>query len=105
MWTNYRLMQVWDLLGLYFCCQEPYNDHIEPVPMDRPSDDDAGVKLTMTSAGDSRVAFDPYPFDERPCHIQLGCKRLATTRFSSVEAFRRAYFQADTELMNFELFG
>ena len=73
--------------------------------MDRPSDDDAGVKLTMTSAGDSRVAFDPYPFDERPCHIQLGCKRLATTRFSSVEAFRRAYFQADTELMNFELFG
>ena len=20
-WTNYRLLQVWDLLGLYFCCR------------------------------------------------------------------------------------
>lgn len=102
-WTNYRLMQVWDLLGLYFCCQEPYDDHIEPVPVDCPSDHDAGVRLTMTSAGGSRVAFEPYPFDERPCHIQLGCKRLATTRFSSLEEFRRAWFQADTELLSFEL--
>jgi hypothetical protein len=25
-------MQVWDLLGLYFCCQEPYEDFVEPVP-------------------------------------------------------------------------
>ena len=104
-WTNYRLMQVWDLLGLYFCCQEPYDDHIEPVPVDCPSDDGAGVRLTMTSAGGSRVRFEPYPFDVQPCRIQLGCKRLATTRFSSVEAFRRAWFQADSELLSFELVG
>src|SRR5215469_15724583 len=24
--TNYHLLQVWDLLGLYFCCQDPCDD-------------------------------------------------------------------------------
>jgi hypothetical protein len=32
LWINYRLLQVWDLLGLYFCCADPCEDHIEPVP-------------------------------------------------------------------------
>jgi hypothetical protein len=33
LWTNYRLMQVWDLLGLYFCCQDVRDDYIDPVPL------------------------------------------------------------------------
>jgi hypothetical protein len=102
-WTNYRLMQTWDLLGLYFCCQEPYTDHIEPVPTRYGSGDDAGTRLSMTPAGPRRVVFDPYPFDVRPCHVQLTFKRLAATTFSGVEAFRRAYFQAGIEVMEFEL--
>jgi hypothetical protein len=102
-WTNYRLMQTWDLLGLYFCCQEPYADHIEPVPTRYGSGDDAGTRLSMTPAGPGRVAFDPYPFDIRPCRVQLAFKPLAATAFPSVEAFRRAYFQAGTQVMEFEL--
>jgi hypothetical protein len=101
-WTNYRLMQVWDLLGLYFCCQDPYPDHVEPVPAQY-SGGDGGVRLTLTPAGPRRVAFDPYPFDVRPCRIQLGFRRLPTTSFPDLETFRRAYFQADLELMRFEL--
>jgi hypothetical protein len=57
----------------------------------------------MTPAGPRTVAFDPYPFDVRPCRVQLTFKRLAATAFPSVEAFRRAYFQAGTEVMEFEL--
>jgi hypothetical protein len=29
---NYHLLQVWDLLGLYFTCQDPYEHYMEPVP-------------------------------------------------------------------------
>ncbi len=48
-WTNYHLMQVWDLLGLYFCCQDPYDDYIEPVPQKYSADRKAGlVKMTLT---------------------------------------------------------
>src|SRR5262247_560216 len=57
--TNYRLMQVWDLLGLYFCCQEPYDDYIDPVPTGFGGE---GRRMTMTPAGERTVLFDPYPF-------------------------------------------
>ena len=102
-WTNYRLMQVWDLLGLYFCCQDPYEDHIEPVPSSYAGADDDGVRLSMKPVTPRKVAFDPYPFDVRPCRVQLSFKRIPQTTFDSVESFRRAWFQADVALMEFEL--
>lgn len=102
-WTNYRLLQVWDLLGLYFCCAEPCADFIAPVPLDYASGRKDGVRLTMTPIDNRKVAFDPFPFDQRSCQIQLSYRRLPTTTYANLEAFRRAYFQAPVELMNFEL--
>lgn len=102
-WTNYRLMQVWDLLGLYFCCQEPYEDYVEPVPLGYAGADDDGVRLTVKPAGPGRVAFDPYPFDARPCPVQLTVRRLPHATYPDVESFRRAWFQADVGVMEFEL--
>src|SRR5579884_680131 len=102
LWRNYRLLQVWDLLGLYFCCQEPYDDFIEPAPVSAASDD-PGVRLTMKALGDGRVAFDPYPFDVRPLKVQISSKRLAQLSFPDLQAFQRAYFQAETHLLEYEL--
>ena len=102
-WTNYRLMQVWDLLGLYFCCQEPYDDHVEPVPVSYAGADDEGARMTMKAAGPRRVAFDPYPFDVRPCRVQLTYKTVPRARFDDVEAFRRAWFGAEVGVTEFEL--
>jgi hypothetical protein len=102
-WTNYRLLQVWDLLGLYFCCQEPYDDHVDPVPVSYAGADDDGVRMAMTPVGPRQVAFDPYPFDVRPCRVQLSCRQISRSTFGDVEAFRRAWFQTDVGLMEFEL--
>jgi hypothetical protein len=102
-WTNYRLMQVWDLLGLYFCCQEPYADHIDPVPVSYAGADDEGVKMTMTPVGSRKVAFDPYPFDVRPCRVQLSYKTVPRATYDDVESFRKAWFQAEVGLFEFEL--
>jgi len=101
--TNYRLMQIWDLLGLYFCCQEPYNDHVDPVPTSYAGGDTDGVDMTMKPVGPRRVAFDPYPFDVRPCKVQLTFKRVAQSTYEDTEAFRRAWFQAPVGVMEFEL--
>ena len=100
-WTNYRLMQVWDLLGLYFCCQDPYEDYIEPVPLSYSNKD--AVRLSMKPAGRDTVKLDPYPFNVQPCRIQLAMKRLPKSSFENVEEFQRAYFQAAIEVRNFEL--
>ena len=101
LWGNYRLMQVWDLLGLFFGCQDPYADFIDPVPTRH--SDDGGVRLTLAPDGPRRVRFDPYPFATRPCHVQLLVRRLPAPTYPDLEAFRRAYYRADAELIEFEL--
>ena len=102
-WTNYRLLQVWDLLGLYFCCQDPYDDFIEPVPLGYNGNGKDGVRITMKPVDARTVAFDPFPFDVRPCHIQLGFRRMPEGTYPDQESFRRAYFRADCDLMKFTL--
>ena len=91
------------MLGLYFCCQEPCEDRVEPVPQAFGTAKTDGVRLAMNSLGPRKVAFDPYPFDIRPFHVQLSSKRLPKLAYPDLDAFRRAYFQAPVELMDFEL--
>jgi hypothetical protein len=100
--VNYHLLQVWDLLGLYFCCQEPYDDYIEPVPTSY-SASDKGSRLTMRPVDERQVAFEPYPFSVRPFKVQINCKRLPQTSFADLESFRRAYFQAEPDALRYEL--
>jgi Protein of unknown function (DUF3891) len=100
---NYRLMQVWDLLGLYFCCQDVGEDFIEPVPVKYSSNGDKGVKMSMKAESKSRVAFSPYPFDVRPLKVQLRLKHLPRATFDGDPAFRKSYFQAQNEMLEFEL--
>ena len=101
--TNYHLLQVWDLLGLYFCCQEPYDDYIEPVPLAYDGKKENTVRLSMRALGARKVAFEPFPFATRSCAVQLAYRRLPATTYANLDAFRRAYFQARVEVMNFEL--
>ena len=98
--VNYRLMQVWDLLALYFCCTQPYEEHIEPVPTGY--SEGASTRMVLMPA-DASIMFDPYPFNVRPCRIQLAYKRLNRLAFDSTEDFRKAYFGAENGLLRFEL--
>jgi hypothetical protein len=101
--VNYRLLQVWDLLSLYFSCGEPYDEHIEPIPTSYADRDGEGIRMTLAPLDPRTVSFDPYPFDRRPLTIQLSARRLATQTFDSEAAFRRAYYQAPLEVLTYEL--
>jgi hypothetical protein len=101
--VNYQLFQIWDLLGLYFCCQEPFEEYMQPVPMRYSEAGRDGVTMTLQPQSPFKVAFDPYPFDLRPLRVQLYFKRLPKTNFESDEAFREAYFKAESDMMTFEL--
>jgi hypothetical protein len=101
--VNFRLMQTWDLLSLYFSCQAPYDDFIEPVPTSYADADGEGVRLTLTPLGDGRIAVDPFPFGTDPCRFQLTARRLAQRAFADESAFRRAYAQAPLEIIEYTL--
>ncbi len=102
-WTNYWLLQVWDLLGLYFCCAEPGEDYIDPVPLKYGSAKSDGIRLTLKPLAARKVQFEPYPFAQKGIRLQLGSKRLPQIRYADQDAFRRAYFQAPIELMEFDI--
>jgi hypothetical protein len=102
-WTNYRLLQVWDLLGLYFTTREPYENAISPVPTRYDQDIHSGVRMCLHPLGDNRVAFDPYPFDVRPLTLHIPYRAFDRTTFSGNEDFRRAYFQSLPELLTYQV--
>ena len=102
-WTNYRLLQVWDLLGLYFTTREPYENAVEPVPTVYDGDLHSGVRMSMHPLGDGRVEFDPYPFDVKPLSVHIPYREFDRTRFEGGDAFRKAYFQAAPQLLQYEL--
>ena len=102
---NYRLLQVWDLLSLYFSCQEPEEEYIEPVPTSYEDAEGDGVRLTLTPLGANDVRVDPFPFDVNPFHVQVTARRLPQSTFGNQAAFRKAYFQAPLELIQFTLNG
>ena len=102
-WTNYRLLQVWDLLGLYFTTREPYDNAVDPVPTTYDADLHSGVRMSMHPSGGGRVNFDPYPFDIRPLTVHIPYRKFDRTSFPNGEEFRRAYFQAVPEFLTYEL--
>jgi hypothetical protein len=101
-WVNYRLLQVWDLLGLYFSCHEPDNLQIRPVPRSY-DDEGTGVSLNISPSGRREVRFDPFPFSRHGCRISLGAKRLDRSSFNNEETFQRAFYQAPFESIEFTL--
>jgi hypothetical protein len=94
-------MQVWDILALYFCCGDPYEEHVDPVPTSY--SEKGGVTLTIKPVGQRKVSFDPYPFDARPLSVQLFSKRLPKASYENAGEFHRAYFGAESELCRFDL--
>ena len=101
--TNYHLLQVWDLLGLYFCCQDPYEDYIDPVPLGYGGGQGDSVRMTLHPLSGHQVMFEPFPFRQRPCEIQLVFRRLPKARYADLDEFRRSYFQATVDIKRFEL--
>jgi hypothetical protein len=103
LWTNYRLLQVWDLMSLYFSCDLPAEDSIEPVPTSYRDADAEGVRLTLSPLDATTVAIDPYPFDVGPLRVSLPARRFPQATFEDQAALRKAYFRAPLVLLEFDL--
>lgn len=94
---NYRLLQTFDLLSLYFC-RDGYDGErltpgrIEPVPASYRKGDD--VALSIDPCGDNTVRVTPWPFDDARIAISVLCRRLKRTPGASQDECRTAYLRA-----------
>lgn len=107
-WTNYRLLQVYDRLSLYFSGFFPLRNGelhtVEPVPVDY-----AGNETAITVAPlagfepftPTHVRMDPFPFAEAPARFTILRRVLPKrtwTQAEFVEAFEAAPLE-ETELL------
>jgi hypothetical protein len=70
--TNYRLLQAYDMLSLYFCLG--FDERIELTNVPVANGDSATV--TIEPLGDGRHMLDPYPLAVSPLRILLDAKRV-----------------------------
>ena len=106
MWFNYRLLQIYDLLSLYFCC-DGYVEHglkqnlIAPVPVAYGSKEEVNLHIIPTGA--NSVRMDPYPFDRSSLEVSVRARIMTCGSFASEDECMEAYFKAPRTFLNFEI--
>ena len=120
-WFNFRMMQVFDRLSLFFCCNYDlekatasesqtqqdkdygrafYRSTINATPVRFGQED---IELTLTPADKTRLVVDPYPFDESPLKVTVRGRRLPRRPYRTQEEFRDVYRRQPRETFEFTL--
>ena len=107
LWFNYRALQIYDLLSLYFCCDGYVDDdHFKEdrlAPIRLAYDSQAETELRITPAAAGAVQIEPYPFDISPLKVFVRARRVPPGAYESEEACLEAYHKAPRELLSFEI--
>jgi hypothetical protein len=103
---NYRALQIYDLLSLYFCCdgyatEDTFKEYkIAPVRV--AYDSNETVELRVVPNGNC-VRFDPYPFDISPLQVSVRARVIKPATGQSEEAGLEAYQKAPRQIINFQI--
>jgi hypothetical protein len=107
LWHNYRALQVFDLLSLYFCCdgyagEESFKE-FRLAPVTPAYEGGEQVTLSIVPNGSGAVRMRPYPFDVSPLRVTLRARIVAPTKVKSERACAERYHKAQRCLLKFEI--
>jgi Protein of unknown function (DUF3891) len=109
LWFNYRMMQVFDRLSLFFCCnfdlekatasESPsqddkdygrafYRSTINPTPTRFGQED---IELSLTPVGKTKLQVEPFPFDESNLKVSVRGRIIPRRPYRSQEEFQDVY--------------
>jgi hypothetical protein len=98
--VNFNLLQVWDLLSLWVCCNEtPKEISVEPIPTGYADGNEACVRFKPT--GPNTISVDPFPFDQPTLALNVVYRRLPVTEFKDARTFYEAVFGASPLIETF----
>jgi hypothetical protein len=100
LWCDYKLLQVFDRLSLYFCMAPPRSAALDPVPLDYEGGETA---LTLTPLTERTVAVTPYPFDQSPLPLSLRARVVPDRDYAGDEDFRAIFAAAPVVELRFEI--
>jgi hypothetical protein len=107
LWFNYRALQIYDLLSLYFCCDGYTDDEhfkedlLAPIRLSYDSPEEADLRVAPNGAG--AVRMEPYPFDVAPLTVSARARIVPPGTYASAEACLEAYHKASRKLLSFEI--
>ena len=111
LWTNFKLMEVYDQMGQFVCNRYPFNStHRKngpsptlsnvPAPV-RPGKDD--TILTFNVQDESRATVTPYPFDVDPLVVSFQGRVIPKRRYTNQNEFLGEYYRAERVAINYSL--
>lgn len=101
--VNFNLLQVWDLLSLWVCCNDPLKEiKVEPIPTGYADGDEVSVQFKPT--GPNTISADPFPFDQPSLSLNVVYRRLPVSEFKNAQAFNEAFFGASPLIATFIFF-
>ncbi|MBI3091673.1 MAG: DUF3891 family protein [Candidatus Tectomicrobia bacterium] len=101
LWTNYRLLQVFDQISLFFCFFRPGATRtIKAAPR---TYDGAEVTLRVTALDASRVVVVPFPFAHAETEVTLRVKRLPNRTYADDDDVRATLNAAPFQALRYIL--
>jgi hypothetical protein len=104
---NYRALQIFDLLSLYFCCdgyvaENEFKEYtIAPIRIAYDSNEEAELKIMPKGPG--AVKMTPFPFDASPLKFSVRTRLMTPAKGQTAEAGLEAYQKAPRQLLTFEI--
>jgi hypothetical protein len=107
-WHNYRCLQVFDILSLYFCWDGYDGDRfkdvtVEKVPVRYGSDETVDLQLVPT--GPTSVRMTPYPFDIPKLPISVMVRPMAPLVDKPEPITQEAFYKARRLPLTWEISG
>lgn len=95
-WSNYKLIQVWDRLSLYLCTKGASggakNGLLGPTPSKYGEED---VELHLQYGQESEIAMQPFPLKKTSARLSIRGRLIPNKQYVSDEEFRKEYYSAE----------
>jgi hypothetical protein len=111
LWTNFKLMEVYDQMGQFVCNRYPFNStHRKSGPSNtlsnvpaptQPGRDD--TVLTFTIKDETRATVTPYPFDVDPLIVSFQGRLISKRRYTNQDEFLMEYYRAEKVPITYSL--
>lgn len=108
-WTNYKLMEVFDQLAQFICNRYPFNSTerqggppnvTRNVPVGPGKED---TTITVTVLDEKRALVRPFPFDVSPLEISFPGRLMPNRHYPDRADFLRHFYKAERLTMTYIL--
>jgi hypothetical protein len=111
LWTNFKLMEVFDQFAQFVCNRYPFNSQARksgptnklsniPVPV---ADGKPDVTLPIDVENEREAIVGPYPFDVAPLPVSFEGRLVPNRSYSNQEEFLEDFYKAERIVINYSL--